>query len=401
MHTLDSDTASMLQTVGEPPCLSLYQTTHRHHPENQQDPIRFRNLVKSMEASLGSTKSTDDIAALLAPFHALADDHEFWSSTRDGLAVFGAKDVFRVYRLQRAVADLAIVADSFHLKPLMRLQQATDRYQVLGISRNAFRLFEGNHEALDELAPDSRIPTTMSAALGDELTEKHQTIGLAGGVGGGHHALHFGIGSKQTEVDHDDDRFFRMIDKAILEYHSRPSGLPLILATLPEHRQRFRRLSHNPFLLATGIDHNPDTMSLDALREAAWQVVAPQFDARLAALSEEFGTARANSLGDDDLPHVAKAIANGQVATLLIEADREILGRFDVSTGLVQFADMALPSSEQENVDDLLDDLAESTMKFGGRVVVVPGSQMPTTTGLAAIYRFSDPLADAPLADAP
>ena len=34
------------------PCLSLYQPTHRRRPENQQDPIRFRNLVKELEASL-------------------------------------------------------------------------------------------------------------------------------------------------------------------------------------------------------------------------------------------------------------------------------------------------------------------------------------------------------------
>ena len=36
----------------EPPFLSLYQPTHRAYPENQQDPIRFRNLVKELETSL-------------------------------------------------------------------------------------------------------------------------------------------------------------------------------------------------------------------------------------------------------------------------------------------------------------------------------------------------------------
>ena len=31
------------------PCLSLYEPTHRRHPENQQDPIRFRSLVRDLE----------------------------------------------------------------------------------------------------------------------------------------------------------------------------------------------------------------------------------------------------------------------------------------------------------------------------------------------------------------
>ena len=41
-----------LASVHQPPCLSLYQPTHRGRPENQQDPIRFHNLVKELETSL-------------------------------------------------------------------------------------------------------------------------------------------------------------------------------------------------------------------------------------------------------------------------------------------------------------------------------------------------------------
>src|SRR5690606_30878552 len=71
------------------PCLSLYQPTHRHHPENQQDTIRFRNLVKELEASLLQTYPKAEAAQLLKPFEALASDAEFWNHTLDGLAVLG------------------------------------------------------------------------------------------------------------------------------------------------------------------------------------------------------------------------------------------------------------------------------------------------------------------------
>ena len=36
-----------------PPCISLYQPTHRRHPDNQQDPIRFRNLVTEVGRGSG------------------------------------------------------------------------------------------------------------------------------------------------------------------------------------------------------------------------------------------------------------------------------------------------------------------------------------------------------------
>src|SRR5690606_5289702 len=118
--------------------------THRRHPENRQDPIRFRNLVKTLEESLRQAHAEDEVRALLEPLHALADDYAFWSHALDGLAVLRAKDLFRVYTLQRPVPELAIVADSFHTKPLLRILQSADRFQVLGLSRQAIRLFEGN-----------------------------------------------------------------------------------------------------------------------------------------------------------------------------------------------------------------------------------------------------------------
>jgi hypothetical protein len=114
MHSLTNDYASGLLGSHEPPCFSLYQPTHRRHPENQQDPIRFRNLIKSMEQSLRQKYATREIQPLMEPFQVLADDRDFWNHALDGLAMLGAPEFFRVYRLQRPVPEAVIVADSFH-----------------------------------------------------------------------------------------------------------------------------------------------------------------------------------------------------------------------------------------------------------------------------------------------
>ncbi len=366
-----------------PPCLSLYQPTHRHHPENAQDPIRFRNLVKTLEASLLQSVSAGEAEAMLEPFVALAADHEFWTHSRDGLAVLGGKDTFRIFKLQRPVAELAVVADTFHMKPLLRLRQSADRYQVLGINRQHIRLFEGNQYGLDEIEPNVLVPRTMTDALGELVTESHQTVGSYGGVGGSHTGMHHGHVEKVTEIDLDAERFFRAVDRAVTEHHSKPSGLPLILATLPTHRRMFHELSHNSLLVADDIDVHPDAISLDELRERAWNVIEPLYLARLEATIGEFGSARAHDLGNDDLTTVAAAVVAGRVATLIVEADRVIPGRINAETGEITLADLSLP-----DVDDLLDDLTEMAAMMGGKVVVVPGDRMPTTTGIAAIYRF-------------
>ena len=383
MNSLNNDYTAGILDAGEPPCLSLYQPTHRCHPENQQDPIRYRNLVKALEESLRQKYPTHEIQPLLDPFLALADDRDFWNHTHDGLAVLAAKGKFQIYRLQRPVAELIVVADSFHTKPLMRILQSADRYQVLGLSRQEIKLFEGNRDALGEIELAPGVPRTMTEALGAELTESHQTVASYGGAGWGQSPMHHGHGGKTSEIEIDDERYFRAVDRGILEHHSRPSALPLILATLPEHRQMFHQVSHNPFLMEKGIDIYPDALPLDELRQRAWQVVEPQYLARLAALVEAFGSARAKELGHEELALIAKAVVAGRVATLLIEADREVPGRIDAVTGDIKLDDLANPE-----VDDVLDDLGALALKMGGQVVIVPTERMPTKTGIAAIYRY-------------
>lgn len=195
--------------------------------------------------------------------------------------------------------------------------------------------------------------------------------------------MHHGHGGRRDEVDIDTERFFRAIDRAVLEHHSRPSGLPLILAALPEHHHLFHQVSHNPFLLAAGIEANSDALPMNELRERAWQVLEPQYHARMASLADGFTEAKSKGLGSDDLEQVVQAAAAGRVATLLIESDRHIAGQFDAATGLVQIANLSHPL-----VDDVLDDLGELVARMGGQVMIVPAELMPGRMGLAATYRY-------------
>jgi hypothetical protein len=383
MEAFEKDDASGVLESVTPPCISLYQPTHRRHPENQQDAIRFRNLVKEAHASLLQHHTAAEAETLLEPFRALTEDLEFWNTTREGLAVLGAKDFFRVYRMQRPVEAMVVVADSFHTKPLTKLMQSSQRYQILGLNRKSVRLFEGDRDALDEIELAPGVARTMVDALGAELTPKQSNVGTFGSFGSGSAGVHHGLGGRADEMEKDDERFFRVVDRDILEHHSKASGLPLILATLPEHRETFHRVSHNPHLLDRGIDVSPDAVPLDELRARAWQVVEPFYTERVRSQLEQFGTARANGLGGESLETVAEAVVNGRVATLLIDGDRVVPGHVDRETGKVILADIARP-----DVDDVLDDLASMARRRGGKVIVVPGDQLPAESGVAAIYRY-------------
>ncbi len=384
MNLLTKELIQELLNVDQMPCLSLYMPTHRSHPANLQDTTRFKNLVKQLEASLLQKYSAIEVQKHLEPFESLGNDNSFWNHTMDGLAVFSSLDLFKVVRLPITFDELAIVADSFHTKPLRKYLQSVDHYHVLGLSLHDIQFFEGNRHSLVEVEIPDNIPSTIKEALGEELTDKHITVASYGGSGGESANMHHGHGGKKAEMEKDADRFFRVIANVIHEGFSKPTGWPLILAALPEHHSLFQKVNKNPMLLPNGIPINPSSVPIEKLTSMAWKIMEPEYLLKLRGLADRFDQSRANGKGSDDIKEVAVAAVEGRVDTLLVEENRIIEGRItNKLTGNVQTKDLTNPK-----VDDLLDDLGELVTKMGGEVMILPSGKMPTQTGLAAIYRY-------------
>lgn len=358
MPTLGHDYLSAALAADEAPCVSVYQPTHRHHPDNVQDPIQFKNLVKQVEESLNRSHPVREVRALLEPLQRLQDDADFWNHTLDGLAVLASPARFDVFKLPRTVPLLAVVAGSFHVKPLLRYVQSADRFQVLAVAEDKFAVFEGNRYFLDPIPAPKVSGSARSPASSDPRAEVVVGEGMA--------------------------TYFRAVDQAVTDEVSKPADVPLVLAALSENVTPFRAVAKNPYLLPdviSGVD--PFALDPDALRARAWAIVETHYLARLAKLSEDFGTAFSRQQGTGDLSDAARAAVAGRVGTLLIDADQVQPGKIDPATGAIRAAELADPK-----VDDKLDDLAELVLKTGGAVVMVPAERMPTKSGLAAIYRY-------------
>lgn len=382
MDDLEHDYETVLLADHDGPCVSLYQPTHRTFPDRKQDPIRFGNLLKELERSLNRQYAGKDIAALMRPFHVLAEDSPFWNHTQDGIAVFATEKLFKVYNLQRPVQEKAIVADSFHTKPLVRVLQSADRYHVLGLNRHNATLFEGNRYALGPVPLGEGFPGNTDAGIVTEEGGPERAKRAHGPTGPGMTTRH-GMNLRQDASENERRQFFKAVDTAVIERFSRPSGLPLILAALPEHHHMFRKVSDNPALLAKAIDVDPASVSADDLRQRAWGIVLPAYLERLRGFVDRYEASKAEGGSSADLAEIGKAAAAGRIATLLIDADRVVPGRLDPETGSISFARL-----EDPDVDDLLDDLGEQALRTRGDVVIVPSESMPSDTGIAAIFRF-------------
>ena len=376
MYEIVNDFPNEILNAKEVPFISLYQPTHRHRPENKQDLIRFKNLIQEMENSLKQKYPKKEIGQIMKPFYVLAEDRIFWNHTLDGLAIFRTGDQCIVYNLQRPVEELVVVSDSFHIKPLIRIFQSADRYHLLGLNRNEFTLYEGNRYGFEKVEMEPGTATTIKEVVGDEYTKPN--LNTSGGTG-----IFHGHGSKRDEIDKDTEKFFRYVDRFVLENYSRPSGLPLILVALSEHHSLFQSISHNPLLMKEGIKTAYDALDIDTLRENVWESIEPLYLEKTKVLVDRYEMAKSKFLGSDDLAQIARAALENNISTLLIEADRIIPGKINLETGELIRGELNDP-----DIDDLLDDFAEMVFKNKGEVVVLPKERMPSDTGAAAIYRY-------------
>jgi hypothetical protein len=363
------------------PCVSLYQPTHRYSPENKKDPILYKDLVREIEKMLEERCRKKDLKSLMKPFYQLKEDKDFWNNTLNGLAILANPGKCVVYKLNKAVQGLYFVSDSFYIKPLIRFYQSGDRFHLLGLSQSDFALYEGNRYGIEKTEIDPGTPTTIEEILGEKHTDSYLTHGTYGKANGA--SMYHGHGGKKDSMENDIRRFFRHVDRFVLDNYSKILKLPLILVSLAEHHGMFKKISRNPYLVSQGLMDSYKSFKKWKMAGKAWQAMKPYYLKRIKDLSDSFRDAKANLLGSDDLEEVSKATVGGRVGTIMLEADKMIPGKIYYATGKIEFENIKNP-----DLDDILDNLAKLVIRKKGEVVILSKEKMPSETGIAAIYRY-------------
>ena len=394
-----------------PPCLSLYVPTHRNVPDNTVDLPAFTHLVEALELALSATASRTAIESLLHPFDLLAADRHFWAHTRDGLAVLAAGGRAQVFLLQRPVRPLAMVADRFHVLPLVGAVTALDRCDVLALTSREARVFSGRiwHDSRgatpEPLDPVPLVPAPGRPAaevvrrdevVSAETREPHRVkhgMGPTGRAATGF--VHGGFGARRDDVDRDTEIFLRFVDDIVHEQVSLRTDVPLVLACQGRLAAVFRGLAKNPLLIDAHVDVDPRPLTAAELAAAIVPVFVQARDARIAHAVRAFVEARDRGLGCGDLAEVARAAVAGRIATLLVEADRFEGGRFDHSSGAIEFDGPAAGDLSRTGDrpaaggEDLYGAVAETVFAKGGTIMTLARNSMPTESGVAAIYRYA------------
>ncbi|WP_447978606.1 baeRF3 domain-containing protein [Candidatus Nitrospira bockiana] len=381
MALLTHEELKTLAARSEPPSLSLFMPTHRAGPEIQQDPIRLKNLLKQAEAQLTDRMRAPEARAFLQPVHELLEDAAFWRHQSDGLAVFRAKDVFRVYRLPLAFTEFLSVSDRFYLKPLMPVLSQEGRFFVMALSQQAVRLLECSaHSVHQRDLPNA--PQGVTAAEGYEQPETQlqlQPITPPGQPGSG---IVHGHGSSTDVDDRNIERYLRQVNKAVADA-LRDERAPLIVAAVEYLHPLYRAVNSYEHLLDRGVTGNPDGLKPEELHQQALSVVKPYFQEARNKAAADYREGLAKGRASHAIDEIVRAAHQGRVASLFIALGASCWGRFDPQTYAVE-----VHEQEQAGDDELFDLAAVQTLLHAGAVYAVPPDQVPDGHAAAAVFRY-------------
>lgn len=365
------------------PCVSIYIPTHRSGPETQQDPIRLKNQLTAAEKRLidDGIRSVE-ARQILEPAQALLADEVFWRYQSDGLALFLAPNFFQFYTLPIDFAELSVIAQSFHLKPLRQLFTYAGTFYILALSQNAVRLFQGTEHRIQELFPLG-IPDSLDDALKLDDPQKHlqfHTGGSSQSATGG--SVFHGHGGGADESKDQILRYCRAIDTGLRPL-LRNESAPLVMASVEYLHPLYQEANTYAHLSPEVIAGNPEELSAAELHERAWKIVQPQLqkaqDVAVAKYHQLAGTGQTAT----DLTEVIQAVAGGRVASLIVAVGVQRWGTVDPATNVATIHD-----EFQTGDEDLLDWATTMTLMNGGEVFVVGPETVPDQASLAAVFRY-------------
>jgi hypothetical protein len=363
-------------------CVSLFMPTHRAGRDADQDPIRFKNLLRTAdEGLLARGLRPGTIREILQAPHQMLADKGFWQGRSDGLAVFSTTDSCHFFRLPLTFDESVVISKRFHVKPLLPILASDGLFHILALSQNRVRLLEATRHTVHEIPLDG-VPLSLAEAFPETAADRQVPFHSGTPAGAGKRPAMFyghdiGNATKDRLL-----RWFRLLDKQLRDLLADRKS-PLVLAGVDSLFPLYKEANTYPHLLDAGVAGNPEGLAPEELHAAAWDLVEPIFNATREAAAAQYRRLAGTGQTTGDLHDALAAAHHGRVEVLFVPVGVEVWGRFDPGSDRMDVHET--PGPDDEN---LLDLAAIQALTKGGTVYAVAPQEIPDQAPLAAVFRY-------------
>lgn len=360
--------------------ISLYMPTYSSGNEVEQNPIRYKNLLRKAEDALEKEDlKKADIYSVMEPLYLMQNNNFFWRHQSKGLAMFLSPMRYAHFNTTHAFVEQVVVSHRFHLKPLLPLLSREDNFYILALSQEHARLIQCNRDLKQEI-PLAGLEMVTSKIIGSKDTENRNFNHLMGKGGKGDQM--WGTGEASTAEKELIKKTFRAIDQVVKKQLGESTD-PLIIATVEGNLPIYKEVNTYGNLFTDYIPGSPDRESSETLHEKALMLVRPYFKKERTEAEESYHHLNGTGKTSNQIEEIVNYANQGQIDTLFVARDVEQWGNVDELSHQVTLHD-----TFENGDEDLLSYASIHTLINKGRVFPVMPEYMPDKSPAAAILRY-------------
>ena len=336
-------------------CVTIIMNTHRTRPDNEKDPLRLKNLVKEAEERLYKEFDKRFVWSLMENLKAVVEqiDHQH---NMESLLIFVNGHMAEYTRLPVAVVNRVVIDNTFATRDLVRAMHQEAGYYVLVLSRQQARLIEAfNDKVVCDSCGAFPLTNPLYTTSRLELSTNKGTDNLI-------------------------EEFFNRVDKIVMD-QIKKHPLPLILATETRNFDYYKKVADKKQVIVGHMNKNRDDEKAHHIVKEAWEVMKGlQKERQAEGLNAMHAAIKGGKLVTD-IREIWRGVNEGRGHTLFVRK-----GYFQAAR-LIQ-NDLELINSNENDrqgiVDDIVDEMIEINMTYGGEALFVD-EDLPVGNGKIAL----------------
>lgn len=332
-------------------CVSISFNTHRTHPENQQDAIVLKNLVKDATARVEAEYDHREVADLLSKLSGIEEkiDH---NHNLESMHIFLSNDTEEVIKTTwSARENISAVDESFAIRPLIKAYGRSQEYLILVLAQDGTHLYSALNDTVLGEVHNHVFPFKGNSNSPSNNTQK----------------------SDSEYMDNILKEHYRDIDKALVDYiRDTNQDLGVVVISTADNYSKLQAVATQPKIYVGHDDKDYHATSEQQLAEQAWEIIKElQKNVRTEAISE-IKEAVAKSLVLTDLQEIYEAAVDGRGDLLIVNHNYEQPVRLTGDRTFEYVQDAKEPGA----LDDVVSQIAWEVLSKKGRVYFTEQEQL-------------------------
>jgi hypothetical protein len=330
-----------LATERNTPCVTVSLNTHRTHPDNAQDIILLKNLLKEAEERVIKEFGKRPVSSLLEKLSSIENEIDF-NYNLDSLHIYLSNDTKEIIRSAWPSNENGVnISDAFNIHSLIKSYTRCEEYYILLLSQSGVSLYSAVNDGITSEIRNNEFPF-------DE-NRRHNT--------------HSDIGSDSKHLDDLVREFLNIVDKAVVKMNSE-TGLNCVVICTEDNYSRLMQVADKPSVYNgyVHIDYNQkDTYHI---AKKSWEIIQNLQHKRILEAISEIKEAVGHGNVLTDLQEIYQASIDGRGDLLMVnqEFSQPVLMTSD------RTFDLASDVTKPNVIDDIISRIAWDVLSKNGKV---------------------------------